>query len=247
MHNGPYRSRHSVWVNVFAIVFVGALFLGGAGYLLRHADTATNGFSAETARSGGGATGPPTARSGRFLQRPGAGASRGGASSPLLSDRSGTGLLGTDAPFSESWRREATPSLSGPPASSGGSAGGTASGAAPQSEGPSIADARPGGATGMGGTSYESADRSGTDWRAEARRLGGQARALSGALRQLERNASSENDKASMQSGTAGTRERAKTGDRDVPNPPNVPIGDHLHWLAVAGLLWGAWRIGRGA
>jgi hypothetical protein len=44
---------------------------------------------------------------------------------------------------------------------------------------------------------------------------------------------------------TASGRESTTSG-RDVPNPPDpVPIGDHLHWLAVAGLLWGAWRIAR--
>ena len=36
-------------------------------------------------------------------------------------------------------------------------------------------------------------------------------------------------------------------GRRNPGSPSNVPIGDHLPWLAVAGILWGAWRIGRGA
>ena len=34
---------------------------------------------------------------------------------------------------------------------------------------------------------------------------------------------------------------------RNPGSPSNVPIGDHLHWLGVAGILWGAWQIGRGA
>ena len=36
-------------------------------------------------------------------------------------------------------------------------------------------------------------------------------------------------------------------GRRNPGSPSNVPIGDHLPWLAMAGILWGAWRIGRGA
>lgn len=242
------------------MVLLGAILLGGAGYLLLHADTATSGFSAEAARSGGAPAGPPTARSGRPLRRPGASASRGRTSSPLLSDRSGTGPSGPPAPFSESWRREATPSLGGPAASPGASSGGTAGngtagsaagGAGPRPEGSSIAEARPGGATGTGGASHGSTVRPGTDWRAEARRLGGQARALSGALRQFQEGGSETSRKRSGQQGSAGATAsggQVTSSDRDVPNPPPpVPIDDHLYWLVVAGLLWGAWRIGQGA
>jgi hypothetical protein len=69
-------------------------------------------------------------------------------------------------------------------------------------------------------------------------------RALSGQLRQMS---------GGQSQGTSAEQTDSDPGSPDDPDrrepgsPSNVPIGDHLPWLAVAGILWGAWRIGRGA
>lgn len=44
MSRDPYY-RHSVWIDVFGIVFVGVLLLGGIGYLLYHMGGAASGMS----------------------------------------------------------------------------------------------------------------------------------------------------------------------------------------------------------
>ena len=247
MSNVLYRSRHSVWSEVRAVVLLGALFLGGAGYLLLHADTAATGLAVEAAQERRARASAPKSRLGRSGPRLGRRSMQNGTSRPLLGNRSATGPSGTAAPFSKSWRREATPSLSGPSDASGGSRGGTVGGSAEsRSDGPAIASSR---SYGSGRSSYESAPRS-ADWRAEAQRLGSRARALSGVLGQMDRESASQGGAAPAQSSTAdaGTGGQATTADRTVPDPPDpVPIDDHLHWLVVAGLLWGAWRIGRGA
>jgi hypothetical protein len=68
--------------------------------------------------------------------------------------------------------------------------------------------------------------------------------ALSGQLRQIGE---------AQSQGTSAEQTESEPSSPDDPSrrepgsPENVPIGDHLHWLAVAGILWGAWRIGRGA
>jgi hypothetical protein len=256
MHNGPYRSRHSVWVDVLAIVFVGAVILGGAGYLLYHAGGAAPGFTEGSGGHAGAASPrsvPPPAGPSRSFRGSGGGPALGRRTGPPSSGRSGDG--GNSAvPFSESWRSGATPDLgvtperSGPAPSSGGRAGGAAPSEIPQPGSPAIASSPSGTVPGAGGASYGSTDRS-PGWRAEAKRLGGQARALSSELRRLnQQSPETERETSSDDPATATAPSgSAETSDRDVPNPPDpVPIGDHLHWLAIAGVLWGAWRIGRG-
>ena len=107
--------------------------------------------------------------------------------------------------------------------------------------------ARPGRSGGRGAQSGGANASSG--WRVEAQRLGGQARALSNQIGQLDR-ASEREKQASAndpESGEARTASASRSG-QNVPDPPspNVPIGDHLHWLLVAGVLWGVWRLWRG-
>lgn len=259
MRNGPYR--RSVWVDVFGVFLFGAFLLGGAGYVLYHAGgtAASSVASTPTAesyhqgRSAAAARGHQTrpGTEGMFSSR------LSSEPSPLLGDRSAP--TGAATPFSEDWQKRATPSLNGP--SPGG--GAPPSGGGPHGEanlnggtspGPAIASSRSSESLGKspGGRSVqaETADRNGGEaWRGEARELAGRARALSGQLRQLEQETSggkrkktSSGNKAPGEASTAS----ATTNDRDVPNPPSVPIDDHLHWLVVAGLLWGAWRIWRG-
>jgi len=241
--SGPYR--RSVWIDVFGVLLAGAVLLGGAGYLLYHVGSATSGLTpasqATAARSGRAA--PARPRPG-----PGAGGVFSSESRPLLSDRSPP--TGTAAPFSKDWREQASPSLAGPSSEGGVTFGGAASAEGAASSGPTIASSPSLGGTesrSSGSTWSGNAGRNGgQSWRREARQLAGRARALGGQLRQLEQDASrgdgkkaTSNEKAPGEASTAS----ATTNDRDVPTPPSVPIDDHLHWLIVAGLLWGIWRL----
>jgi hypothetical protein len=268
MRNRIYR--HSVWFNVFSVVLAGAVVLGGAGYLLYHVGDAATGLTGSGAERGVEAAsprhapssvrhGPSAARSSRSLRGSGGSAARGSGTGPLLSDRSESG--GWGVPFSESWRSGATPDLgarsgqTGPPASPGGASGARSEGvgsreAGPRDAGSSPTASRSGSVSGTSGFEGAVADRGGgAGWRAEAGRLGGRARALSGELRRLNQQSAETEREASSDDPATATAPggSAETSDRDVPNPPDpVPIGDHLYWLAVAGVLWGAWRIGRG-
>jgi hypothetical protein len=68
--------------------------------------------------------------------------------------------------------------------------------------------------------------------------------ALSGQLRQMS-GAQSQGASAEQTDSDPGSPDDPDR--RDPGSPSDVPIGDHLPWLAMAGLLWGAWQIGRGA
>jgi hypothetical protein len=250
MRNGP--SRHSVWVDVFGVVLLGALVLGGAAYLLFQAKHIPRTLAVETMQEAERRT---ASQRRRAQQTPrsqprtyGRTVRPSPPSEPLLGSRSGALSSPSTVPFSKSWREGATPRLNGTAGGPGTAAqepsfGATsgANGAAAMRTSPSIA-ARGGGTS--GGTDYNSG------WQAEARRLAGRARTLSGALRQLDRSEETSGESPSQRSAsarTAATGGQPTSSDRDVPNPPDpVPIDDHLHWLVVAGLLWGAWRIGRG-
>jgi hypothetical protein len=249
MRRDPYR--HSVWIDVFGVVLVGAILLGGVGYLLFQAGGAAGGVGTDLPR-GGGVSSP--AQSSRLARpsRPSDGARVGGGTShPLLSSRSRSAPSGTAAPFSEGWRADATPSLTGPSASSGQGSPGSAGGAAPNLSGTSGSSSGSAKRFGSGGARHGDADRpAGASWRAEARQLGGQARALSsqlGQMAQRDGRGTTEQSSSQEESGGAETAS-ARTSSQNVPNPPSpsVPIDDHLHWLLVAGVLWGAWRIWRG-
>ena len=148
-------------------------------------------------------------------------------------------------------------SPSGGPSPSVGVGGGPSGGGSSEG-GPALAARGPtAGAGGLGAaarsgrspettSSLRSGRRSGGDRaaRKEAEQLAGTMRALSGRLGQM--------DGGSSQSASE-TQADSDPGSPDDPDrrnpgsPSNVPIGDHLHWLAVLGVLWGAWRIGRGA
>ena len=120
--------------------------------------------------------------------------------------------------------------------------------------GPVLATREPPGAAGSSGGAgsggagqVAAASRAGDDrdaTRQEAERLTGRLQALSGQLRQIG---------GAQPQGASAEQTDSDPGSPDDPSrrepgsPENVPIGDHLHWLAVVGVLWGAWRIGRGA
>ena len=83
-----------------------------------------------------------------------------------------------------------------------------------------------------------------------AERFADQATALAGQLRQMSEPSGSKEEAApsAEEAQTSSAGSRAKASDPGNPDGPDqVPIGDHLPWLAVVGVLWGAWRIGRGA
>ena len=257
MRRGPYR--HSVWIDVLGVLFAGAVLLGGAGCLLYHAGGAVNGSSSNFSRGSGSASPIQGHRSARPSRSSGGGTARGEAVNPLLSSRSNSAPSGArtsgaasggGAPFSKSWRSNATPSLTGPSASSGNASPGRAGDASSRADGLSSALPRTSGRSGGGGAQSGGANASSRfGWRAEAQRLGGQARALSNQLEQFDR-ASEREKQASAndpESGEARTASASRSG-QNVPDPPppDAPIGDHLHWLLVAGVLWGAWRLWRG-
>ena len=257
MRRGPYR--HSVWIDVFGIVLVVAVLLGGAGYLLYHTGGAANGPSGNFSRGSGSASPVQGHRSARSSRSSGGGTARGEAANPLLSSRSNSAPSGArtsgaasggGAPFSKSWRSNATPSLTGPSASSGNASPGRAGTASSRADGFSSALPRTSGRSGGRGAQSGGANASSrSGWRAETQRLGGQARALSNQLEQFDR-ASEREKQASAndpESGEARTASASRSG-QNVPDPPppDAPIGDHLHWLLVAGVLWGAWRLWRG-
>jgi hypothetical protein len=262
MRNGSYR--HSVWVDVLGVLLFGAVLLGGAGYVLYHVRGATSNSVVQGSGGGARLVGPgsrPTRRSGGGARGglPGGGFAPGqGGEGPLLGDRNGGASSGAKAPFSSSWREGATPELVGP----SGSAGEGTPGLGGSASGPSGASRSLGASGSPGGSqspassldyrqetarSAQSGEAAGARWRGEAQKLAGRARALSGQLGQLEREASrSEGGKKTSSektSGEASTASASKSNDRDVPPPPSVPIDDHLHWLVVVGLLWGIWRL----
>lgn len=251
----PYR--HSVWIDVFGVVLVGAVLLGGVvllsgtgsfhfGSSLSGLSEAVPGHGGSAIANGSSARGSaPTARRGPTI-----GASRvpPGVSNPLSG---GGGGASAPAPFSDGWREQAAPDLTGPsvgaPAApvGGSKVAGQEQG---ESSGPVLASrrsSRGSGASAAGRGSGGAAER-----RAEAERFADQATALAGQLRQMSEPSGSEEEAApsAEEAQTSSVGSRAKASDPENPDSPDqVPIGDHLPWLAVVGVLWGAWRIGRGA
>lgn len=93
-----------------------------------------------------------------------------------------------------------------------------------------------------------------TEWRSEASALGRRARALSGALTQLDRSGSSADggpraaDTGNSASGDASTASTGGPhGPGDTPDPPpnpeQVPVDGGLGWLAAAGAAYAANRL----
>jgi hypothetical protein len=239
MRTGPYH-RHSVWLDVLGVLLVGAVLVGGAGYLLYQAGGGAMGTGGGTVGASASpsstpaAQGPPARRS----RPPIAGRSPLASGAPSGRRLGATGEAA--APFSKSWRQRATPDLTGP--TSGGEKQGSAGGGAPASSGPAIASSRSSGESGWIRTG------GGTDvgWRAEARRLANRSRALSRQLGQMAQDRNSETakkDASSRAEGNASTA-GARTNDREVPPPPGVPLGG-AEWLAAAGAAYALNRLRR--
>ncbi|MFB6272446.1 MAG: hypothetical protein ABEL51_06085 [Salinibacter sp.] len=263
-----YRRRHLVWLEVFGIVVLLALLLAPLAYLATEMTGGGGGSGIVAGNAPGGPT--PAATQGR-LRSSGSPTPVAGLSSPGFSSGGRLGE-GASAPFSKGWREQATPDLTGAsePAAQGGvragglgTAGGVGAGAVASGEtfsrgASSGAGARETGLTGrfgggpalagrmpLGGHGSAAGKRtSNRDWQAEAQETVQKGRKLAG---QIERMTG-----ASTSGGTAAKQSASDPGSPDNPDrrnpdsPSDVPIGDHLHWLAMVGILWGAWRIGRG-
>lgn len=239
-------SRHSVWIDVFGIVLVGAVLLGGAGYLLVHAGGTTSSLGGGVVASNGERSAPPSLGGGLSARRP---APNPAPSSLLEGDRAVTPSGSrVDVPFSESWREQATPDLAGPTGSGGvPSGGGTIGGGTPEAEGPTIALRWSPSGTGSRSARTRTGSE-GSAWRAEARQLSGRARALSNQLGQMERAASEEETRSSREVSTAktsggGGEASASSGPGTPEDPNQVPIGG-LEWLAAAGVVYALRRLG---
>lgn len=247
----PYR--RSVWIDVFGVVLFGLVLLGGAGYLLSNmGDLTSSSGGGGTAIASGDVSSAPRAESG-LRTRHSAPAPRSpsiiGEGAPIA-ERSGA-----EAPFSDSWRSQATPDLTSPTGSGvGGPRGASSSNGVGrrtlESTGPTIAsrgsrNGTAGGATRSQGASEEAS------WQAEAQNLAGRARALSNQLGQIERQQgrsasnrraeSSQKDPAARTSsgqGSASTSSNPGTPE----NPDQVPIGG-LGWLLATGVGYGAYRL----
>jgi len=241
--------RHSVWIDVFGIVALCALLLVPLGMLAAEMMGGSSGAGGGVVASrGGGATAPPRSglapgRSSRPAPRSAPWAAAHGARSEGP---------GSAVPFSKSWREQATPSLTGPSDRSrnGGQSFKGGSGAAASKESNErLAFGTDGGSrrTSFGHRSGSAGD-GGAGWQQEANRLAGRARALSSQLGALQRESEARGTARSERqpAGESASGRTRVTAKDNPPLPPPVPIDDHLHWLLVAGILWGAWRIGRG-
>jgi len=234
-----------VWIDVFVVFLFGAVLLGGAGYLLYHPGQGVTGFAVETM----GARGPSSAMQGRT---PGPAPRRSRTvgpprhtPGPLLSRGTTPTPSEVKAPFSNSWREEATPDLTGPSGSGGGGQGGSREGP-PTSSNPSIASSRPLGSQAQGRAREREADGAVSNWPSQSRRVAERARALStelGRMGQASSGHDGRNASSRQNSSTSASTSAASSNDRDVPSPPSVPINNHVYWLAVGGVLWGTWRL----
>lgn len=263
-----YR-RHSVWIDVFGVVALLALLLAPLAYLATEmtGGSGGGGGGALVGRSGGSS---PGARQSVRAQH-----QRSARPRSSLFGVSNGSEESARVPFSEPWRAQATPTLTAPESEArggrvlaGGSGGSEAGAGASASEsspthrfsssgeargnlsagrsgglvdgGPALAGRMPS----DGGGSAARGRPAGRDWQEEARSAARTGRKLVGEIEQMSR--------ASTSGGTTAKQSPSDPGSPDDPDrrnpgsPSNVPIGDHLHWLAVAGILWGTWRIGRG-
>jgi len=246
-----YRRSSHVWLEIAGLLGLLVLLLGPLAYLALELTGGGrlgggDGGGGAAARSAPGSSGPPVAQRSRSPAPP-------RRSTGIATGRPHRSPPTSRAPFSETWRAQATPDLSSSdPAPSGNAvASGSPPGAAAwnRTGGPSpsadlgtVPAGRSGTTQHEGGAARNPARRRGI---AEAQRLGGQARALSRRLGALDRNSGGRAEASSADRTSAP--DRAKTADDPgLPDEPTVPIDDHLHWLLVAGVLWGAWRVHRG-
>ena len=239
----PYH--RSPWVDVAAVVFVLALLGAPLAYLATDLlGGASRGGGGAVVASGGGAAPTPHASPPRAAWRSGAETSRSSPFAPRIAGRaSASRASGSQAPFSASWRAQATPSLTTPDGSGSGSNGAFQRAGR---DGPSGIASRGGPvARGHGSPGASSGH---PDWVGAAREFGQSALALSRQLEQMDRDPvqRSLGPEAAPSEGTgraSGPSSAAQTNDNPpLPGEP-VPVGDHLHWLLVAGLLWGVWQL----
>lgn len=167
------------------------------------------------------------------------------AERPSLGSRDEFGSSNSAVPFSKSWRGEVAPSLTGAPSSSARSFERGTENAPSVLKGDDNTPAhsfRPKNSeSGLNESEL-------SNWRAEARQFRGRLRALNSELRRM--NTSADRGQGAETSGGAtggSSSEKARTADRDVPDPPNVPIDNGHYWLLIGGVLWGTWRIWWGA
>lgn len=157
-----------------------------------------------------------------------------------LRSRTGRAPPSAAAPFSKSWREQATPDLSGPSPSSEGGQGG-----APSSDllGPAIASSPSSVGFGSEGVQTKRGN-GGSGWKAEARRLAGRARALSSELGRRGRESSDAEGAPSSSREVPEAASASANSDPGTPPDPNqVPIGG-LEWLAAAGAAYALHRLG---
>lgn len=210
---------------------------GHAGEVVQQASQATSSWSGSASRS--------TAPRSSLL-----GSAREGEMR-LLRSRRAPQPSGVEAPFSKDWRERATPDLTSRSPSFGRSFQGGGEGVSPDRSGEVVASRRPSlgveGRHAWGGRASAGSGSIGSGWRKEARQFSGRAQALSSQLRSMSRSSSeisrSETSAPEKAKRSGRSSAEARTDDRDVPPPPSVPIDDHVRWLAVAGLLWGVWRL----
>lgn len=176
--------------------------------------------------------------------------------SPGLFDRGsrprsgGAGSSGSAVPFSEGWRAQAAPELSGPtgtPTRGSAPTGGTTLGAQPPSSGSSFSGSsfsRPSST----GPSIASRGHGGAGWSGEARKLSGRLQSLSRELGRLGQSSASSEPSAETASEreafSAATTSSAQTNDPEPPGdePPQVPLGG-AEWLAAAGAAYAIRRL----
>lgn len=241
------RPEYLVWIEIAGILGLLALLLAPLLFLAMEMMGGGRGGGGVVA-GGNSPAGPPPSAVRRGLR-----ARSGPTPVPGLSPGNGTYTAPSEAhtPFSADWRTEATPNLLGSYDAS--RSGGT---------GPTGRAGSPGGASSGEVSTFKSRAKtpsgtpgSGTSrpsWVAEARRLGRQAQALSGQLRAMESGGqNAEGRTAEGPSAAQNKQAQASTAQNGsnpgTPDNPTVPIDDHVHWLLAAGVLWGAWRIARGA
>ncbi len=256
MHRRP---SYLVWIEIAGILSVLLLLLGPLAFLATEMmDGGGRGGGISAGGSSGSASPPRAASRSRapWVQGP------RDSGRPLIGDRrEPSGGSGASVPFSGEWRQQARPDLSGGAKASSGPSGtpglqgrslqGTGDGGSYASpfSGSGSRQAQPSASLGSGGGRHSARGGEQFGWAAEAQHLAGRARALSSQLRALDRESATRSSRETADASGEGETAEAATASSDnpgTPETPTVPIDDHLHWLVIAGVLWGVWRLHRG-